>query len=150
MQYKKLLIHYEKEIRRHIEIFLELCQACQKITFTPLITHGDISTNVLVKSPDNIYIIDWDELRLAPAERDIWMLDDRPGFMEGYKSIRPDFVVNKDMRGFCILKYYFERMMHYFSEILNESADSEDRMECINKLGQGRMAGWILPKVEAI
>jgi hypothetical protein len=45
-------------------------------------------------------------------------------------------------------QYYFERMIYYFSEISNESADSGSRIEHIKKLAKGQMAGWILPKVE--
>jgi len=150
LRFKKLLLKYEDEVRHNIDKLLSISKLCKERTDKLVLTHGDISTNVLVKSPDNIYIIDWDELRLAPAERDIWMLDEHPDFMKGYKNIRPDFTVNSNMRSFCILQYYFERMMYYFSEILDDMADSDYRMKCIKKLEQGRMAGWILPKLKEV
>lgn len=148
LEFKNLLSVHEKEIKRHRNEFLRLGKLSQKEQRNLVITHGDMPTNVLVKSPDDIYIIDWDELRLAPAERDLWMVDERPEFMAGYKSIRPDFIVSRNRRSFCILQYYFERMIYYFSEILNESTDPGSRIERIKKLAEGRMAGWILPKVD--
>ena len=132
------------------ERFLYLARLCKQEPYKLVITHGDIATNVLVKSPNDIYIIDWDELRIAPAERDLWMIDEHPEFIQGYKSVRPGFIINRNMRGFCILQYYFERMMHYFSEILNDSINSNARLELVQKLARGRMAGWILPKVEEV
>lgn len=149
-EFKKLLHLHEDEVRHFKALFQRLCKLCKEEADTRVLTHGDAATNVLVKSSDDIYIIDWDEMRLAPAERDLWMSDERPGFMEGYKSIRPDFSVNKNMRSFCILQYYFESMLYKFAEILKETADSDSRLKWVQKLAQGRMAGWRLPKMEEI
>lgn len=149
-EFKNLLREYKNEILLYKDIFLDVCNLCKNDTPNLVLTHGDVYTNILVKSPYDIYIIDWDELRLAPAERDLWMHDEVTELLEGYKIVIPNFVINKNMRSFCILQYYFERMNYYFSDILNESLDDEFRLLRIKKLGQNRMAGWILPKVEEV
>jgi hypothetical protein len=48
-----------------------------------------------VKAPDDLYIIDWDELRLAPPERDLWMLDDLSGCVEAYQKKKTRFEVDR-------------------------------------------------------
>jgi ribosomal protein S18 acetylase RimI-like enzyme len=113
-------------------------------------THGDAPGNVLVKSPDDIYIIDWDELSLAPPERDMWMIDHLPEFMDGYKSILPEFFLDSDMRNFCVLKYYFQRNMHYFFEILKETATSKERLKQVEKFDYELKEGWMKPKLAQV
>ncbi|MCS5710532.1 phosphotransferase [Candidatus Berkiella aquae] len=145
---KSLLQMHEAQNQRYIAELETLGEQCQKKHEALVITHGDIATNILVKTPDDIYIIDWDEMRLAPAERDLWMKEEVAGFLEGYQSVRPDFQVDKTYRRFCILQYYFERMNLYFSDILNTSASDDFRLKRIERLAQGKMAGWNLHKVE--
>lgn len=149
-KFQALLRTHEKEIRDHLAKFIQLKEHCRKHFSNFVITHGDIKNNVLVKSSRDIYIVDWDELRLALAERDLWMMDQHQQFIDGYKNVRPDFVANSNIHSFYILQYYFERIMYYFAEILNEANSTAYRLERIQKLAQGRMAGWFLSKIEEI
>jgi len=145
---KKLLSEHEAEVYTDKNELIRLAALCKDQSSALVITHGDLSTNVLIKSPDDIYIIDWDEMRLAPAERDLWMLDERPSFLIGYQSIRPDFQIDKNRRSFCILQYHFENMMLKFTEILNKERDAQERLERVEKLAVAGLAGWRLPKVK--
>jgi len=54
-------------------------QKCQGDTSHFYITHGDAGGNLIV-SGDRFAIVDWDEHRLAPPERDAWVMccQDRP------------------------------------------------------------------------
>jgi len=89
-------------------------------------------------------------MRLAPAERDVFMNDSNAEFMAGYKSIRPDFIVDLELRRFCILQRYFERMNIYFAQILDNSAPEEYRLDRLKKFSKGRLAGDCLAKLEEI
>lgn len=150
MQLKTLLQQHEVQNRRYILALAELGLRCKENPPPLVITHGDIATNILVKSPDDFYIIDWDEMRLSPAERDLWMLEQVAGYIDGYKSVRSDFTVNAYCRRFCILQYYFERMNLHFSDILNAELNEDFRIKRVQKLAQGNMAGWNLPKVAEV
>lgn len=144
---KKLLQTHEQVIRGHLARFLSLTKACRNEPCAFVPTHCDAPGNVLVKAPDDLYIIDWDELELAPPEQDLWIVDHEPGFFEGYKTIRPDFVMNQNMRSYFILKYYFRRLMYYCADILDENAASEHRQGLLKALDQGQREGWMLPKL---
>ncbi len=148
--FQKVLRQHEPEILEFAEEFNRLAKICSKKQRAMVLTHGDAPGNVLVKSPDDIYIIDWDELSLAPPERDMWMIDHFPEFMEGYKSVFPDFIQDADMRSFCVLKYYFQRSMHYFSEILKETAPPSERFKHLEKLEYELEQGWMQPKLEDV
>ena len=146
---QKVLFAHEKDIHRHYSKFLQLGILCRSQPCELVITHGDAPGNVLVKSQEDIYIIDWDETMLAPAERDLWMVDHLPDFISGYESIQLSYAINKDMRSFYILKYYFRSMMHYFSEILGRG-DQEYRLIHVNNLEENLLTGWMMPKLNEI
>jgi hypothetical protein len=67
--------------------------------------------NVPVNSFEDICLIDWDEVLLAPAKRDTWIMDHFSRFINGYRYTRPGYVVNANMRSFFIYKYYFGSMI---------------------------------------
>lgn len=149
-EFQKVLKRNEGNIRQLIEEFNRLAKICGKKIRPLVLTHGDAPGNVLMKSFDDIYIIDWDELMLAPPERDIWMVDHHPEFMEGYRSVLPDFAPDMDMRSFCMLRYYFRTTMHYFSEILKDSLYADERLDYLKKYEEEITTGWMMPKLEGI
>ena len=148
-QFKKLLQSHETEIRKYVAELMHITDACKKQQPDLVLTHGDIITNVLVKAPNDVYIIDWDEMRLAPAERDLWRKDENAEFMNGYKSVRPNFTMNKDLRRYCMLQYYFDRMNIYFVEILNPNATNEYRLNRLQRFASGNLAGSNQAKFES-
>jgi hypothetical protein len=146
---QKVLRAYEVEIRGYLAAMLRFGERCREQDGPLVITHGDAPGNVLVRAPEDIYLIDWDEIILAPPERDLWMMDHHADFMEGFRSVMPDYRIDPDRRGFCILKYYFRGMMHYFSEILG-AGDEACRLGHVRALEENLLRGWMLPKLESI
>jgi Phosphotransferase enzyme family len=49
-----------------------------------VITHGEPHGGNLIRTEDGLRLIDWDTVAMAPAERDLWMLDD--GTAESLRS----------------------------------------------------------------
>lgn len=150
--YRAVLKKHEAVIRDLRAEFDRLAALCKNMNAATVLTHGDAPGNVLVGSaPDDIHIIDWDEALLTAPERDIWMIDHVPGFMEGYNSLRPDFRVNANLRSFYVLKYYFQRNMHYFAEILKEPLGRKARMDFVEKLDLAiGPEGWMTPRLDEV
>lgn len=146
-QLKILLQEHEAEVRKYMDEFATIAASCKANTKSLVLTHGDLGNNILAKTPDDLYIIDWDEMRLAPAERDVFMNDENAEFMAGYKSIRPDFIVDLELRRFCILQRYFERMNIYFTQILDNTNPNEYRLDRLQRFAKGRLAGDCVPKL---
>src|SRR5262249_21693617 len=121
---------------------------CRQTTFDLVITHGDPGGNVLVKSPSDLYLIDWDEILLAPAERDLWIHDDRPEFMAGYRPVRPEYRVNELARKYCLCSQYFDYMAYYLSDILGDLPVNR-RAALVNDFEQ-MFDDWIKPYIESI
>jgi len=117
---KSLLSKKQNEILKFFDNFLRIAEKCRKQKWHMVITHGDAPGNILVKSPKDFYIIDWDDILLAPAERDLWFLAEKEKFMDGYKSISPKFQMNKDVVNYYIYSRYFNDLIEYWREIAGE------------------------------
>jgi len=49
-----------------------------------VVTHGEPHSANMIRVEDDLFLIDWDTVGLAPPERDLWMLDD--GSVDGYRA----------------------------------------------------------------
>lgn len=110
-------------------------------------THGDVMGNVLVRTPKDICLIDWDEMEFAPPERDLWRVADKPEFMAGYRRVRPGFNPDPDALKHATLKNYLEGIPIYLEAILDEKRGADARMEQVRKLEAKRLQGWMKPLV---
>lgn len=147
---QQVLHQYQDTTRLYIAEYLRLIEHCSQKPCAFVVTHGDVNGNVLVKSPDDFYIMDWDEMELAPAERDMWLFADKPEFMAGYKTSRPDFTLDDDHLKHAILGNYFEGLMIYLTEALNENADTDYRLKHTQKLKEKRFKRPCHPLIQYI
>jgi spectinomycin phosphotransferase len=64
------------EIMNILERTLEIGRKLQSQSLPFVLCHSDIHTaNVLVDAKNKLYIVDWDEVRIAPKERDLLFVD---------------------------------------------------------------------------
>lgn len=145
-----LLLKYADDTRACIDAFFHLKKICSEKPCTFVNTHGDVVGNVLVKSPQDVYLIDWDEMERGPAERDLWALGDKPEFMAGYTAARPGFTPDPDALKHAWLKNYLEGIPIYLGPIMDDRNDMELRLKQVQKLEAKRLNGWMKPKVREI
>ena len=147
---QETLRRYAEETRAFVDAFFRLAKICSEKPFTFVNTHGDVVGNVLVRSPQDLYLIDWDEMELGPAERDLWSLGEKPEFMAGYKAARPEFMPDPDAIKHAWLKNYLEGIPIYLSPILDDRNDMDARLKQVKKLEDKRLNGWMKPKLKEI
>jgi hypothetical protein len=145
---RDVLRRREALIRRHYAALQRLIDQCRHAAFEMVITHGDAGGNVMMKAPTDLYIMDWDEILLAPAERDLWVHDQNPAFMAGYRQARPHYQTNILARDYCICSQHFDYMAYYLPEITGALSDAYRR----EKLGEfsDYFDGWIKPFLDKI
>src|SRR5207237_3649755 len=88
---KRHLDERSDDLRREWEEFLELARTCRAERFEMAITHGDWIFNLLQRPGGPLHLVDWDEMLLAPPERDAWYELYWPGYLEGYRRVRPGY-----------------------------------------------------------
>ena len=143
-----LLLEYESEIRRHYASLQRIIDECSYNNFHLVITHGDAGGNVLVKAPTDLYLIDWDEILLAPPERDLWTHSSNPAIMAGYRSVFPQYQMNEVARKYCTCSQYFDYIAYFLAEILGDSPEP-NRQNKLRDLGD-YFEGWIRPYIDDI
>lgn len=45
-----------------------------------VVTHGEPHPGNILRTPAGLRLVDWETVRLAPAGRDLWLVDDRPAY----------------------------------------------------------------------
>ena len=143
---KALLTKYLEEINHDYTNFMQLCQVLKTKEFAMVITHGDPGGNILAKSPTELYLIDWDNILLAPPERDTWFFQHETEFIRGYRSIFPKYQANEELSHFFTYKRYFEDLVEYFAEILGDGAEVH-RQKNLNGLESDCLEGWLRPSI---
>jgi spectinomycin phosphotransferase len=139
--------HKRDEIHSIVERAEQLAQALQQRNCALVVCHADLHAgNVLVGANDTLAIVDWDELILAPKERDLMFVgggiggvwntgDEEELFYQGYGKTEIDPVV---------LAYYrYERIVAdiaaYAAQIFGVQGSVEDREQGLRELmGQFR------------
>ncbi|MCL2495406.1 MAG: aminoglycoside phosphotransferase family protein [Oscillospiraceae bacterium] len=82
------------------------------------ITHGDAGGNVLVFG-ENYHIIDWDDPRLAPPERDAWFWMHRPWAMRAFHGALRENHIEYTLRPVRLAYYCYYMYFFYLNEILD-------------------------------
>lgn len=146
-----LLSERQTEILDFYKEFLQVSEDCQNKKYELFITHGDSPGNVLVKSPKDIYIIDWDDILLAPVERDLWFLKTNQNFMSGYQFIFPEFSFNEQLTNYYILSRYFNDLIEYWADITGPF-DSSHRLSNFEQMRKElfKKSGWLYPVVKGV
>ncbi len=115
----ELITLHSDMLHNHYIIFEKICKKQQEINHEGkfVVTNGDAPGNVLAKSRTELFITDWDDLRFANQERDLWFLDHEADFMQGYRKVFPEFKINLLNKYFCVLNYFFNSCAQYMNEI---------------------------------
>lgn len=138
------LLPKKDEIQTDWQALQEMQRRVQS-TFDPnkfKVTHSDGPGNIIRKG-DELYLIDWDDLKLAPVERDIWIHVGNPSnaavnrrFMSRYKKHFPDYEVDENWFRFYLYWKHFEYMTISLRVIFDPDF-SYRRNRAINNLKEG-------------
>lgn len=110
-----------KETRAILEGQREIIEHCKErlMAFSALklgdearfcLTHGDAGGNCILRDKDFV-IIDWDQVMLAPAERDIWYFMQQWWQLDLIREILEPLGISVDSDRMC---YYCYRMFFYY------------------------------------
>ena len=118
-----------------------LADECRKDKSGFFITHGDAGGN-MIKTDSDYFIVDWDEAKLAPPERDAWNMLTYAGksgwarclFENALKSALIDYKLkDKRLLYYCYYYYFF-----YMTEYL----DSYMQIGDIHEEIMNYFSGW--------
>lgn len=91
-------------------------------------------------SSDHLVLIDWEGLKLAPVESDLFMFFHNPfwnDFYKRYKEIRPDFVMDEKTLEFYMLRRKLEDMWADLERLLYDEMSEEQHDKALTLLISG-------------
>ena len=145
---KTLIKSKKDQINTLWKTFQSLSTQCKKLDYVPTITHGDAFGNVMVDNSERIYLVDWDDILLAPPERDTWFSLDRyslESFTNTYTKYFPQHQPNHIFRDYYLLLRYFEDLEGFLHEILTRA---EDEVKQANYQELIALFKWLDPVID--
>lgn len=157
---QRLLHRYQEQIERDWATLLALAQSCRAAVWTPQLTHGDaLGDNVIAGDDGRLYLIDWDGLLLAPAERDAWFFLHEAGlstaaflghdaaevmaFLPLYQQVFPAYRPDPLRYRFYLFMRFFQDLLDYLVNIV-DSPSVEQQQFNLGELEQ-TCFGWLWP-----
>lgn len=123
-------------VERWIGRIKELSEKMKSASWTMVLCHTDLHHWNLMQE-ENLLLIDWEGLKLAPAEADMIFLTDRPyfkQFMEVYQQYHGEYRMNKDALLFYQLRRKLEDIWEFTEQLLYEELDAKEKDKIIGFL----------------
>ena len=144
----------EQDVER-VQEWGDRLRVCRDIEF--VITHGDGPGNVVKDESGEIYLIDWDDVLLAPRERDTWFHlrdsgaqdnnayhGDGPAFLGYYRRICPGYKVNYVALSFYVCLRYLDDLDGFISRIMEPGQALAEKKKHLALLEKDCL-GWLRP-----
>jgi hypothetical protein len=91
--------------------FQALSRACRAEQFELVLAHGDWPFNLLRTSDGTLHLVDFDELLLAPAERDTWFDAGDDAFLRAYRARHSAYARHDLATAFYVHSRFFEDLV---------------------------------------
>ncbi len=140
---RNTLLPYEHTIKEAVHTLQKLAASLQKGTpHRPrnVLCHTDLHGWNLMWA-DKLILIDWEGLRLAPAEADLFTFTDgfffdyaREEFMEIYQSVRKDYTENGDTMRFYRLRRRLEDIAEFAHSMIYDGLSPADTAAALQYL----------------
>jgi fructosamine-3-kinase len=144
---KEMLLPYRQEILDDFNKFLEVIEQCKKKPQTSyVLTHGDIPINVMENKKGEQYVIDWDDILLAPPERDLWFFKDTPSLLNQYRKTFTNYKINNVFYKYYLYWRLFSDMYAFIKEIRSNKSE-EHRRKNLKELKEDYL-DWLRPIIK--
>ncbi len=132
-----LLGVYIKPLEQYIDRAERLATDIRRSNPKMVLCHTDIHNWNLMQSDEQIILIDWEGLKLAPAEADLMFFVDKPyydAFINTYQRFHKDFAINMDTLLFYCIRRKLEDIFEFTEQLLYDKQDEQERNETIKLL----------------
>lgn len=134
-----LVNSYITQIDNLISTVEELSKHLKKCNLRMVLCHTDLHYWNLMQSREQLMLIDWEGLKLAPVEADLMFLIDKPyyeEFLSIYQKTHEKFVINPDVLKFYQGRRKLEDIWEFIEQLLYDNQDEKERSVTLNYLTQ--------------
>ena len=144
-----LLVPQADTVTAFLARLRELADLSRDLASSNVLCHTDIHRwNLLIDADDALTIIDWEGVKLAPAEHDLFAFngDDFPAFLDAYLGAGGVRDLHAETFGFYFYRRNLEDLTDYIVRILHENDDTQSAMD-VGATRSECLASW--PHMEA-
>ena len=135
----KMLAPYRKNMIRLSGVLTRLSDSLKASSPRMVLCHTDAHNHNVMQSGDQLYLIDWEGIRLAPPETDFIFFVDKscyPVFLGNYKKAHKDFVIDNSALSFYRLRRILEDLWQWIEQLLFDEQDDRQREQTMDFLGR--------------
>lgn len=111
-----------------------------RTAYSPLVLcHGDAHGNNVIQG-DRLVLADWEDLRLAPAEADLFIHAWHPhggALLEAYAAARPGYRIHQELLHFYVLRRRLEDVWVDIQRLTEEAPPEAERANLLDYIHQG-------------
>lgn len=124
------------KLHKRIQQLYELSQRLRGKTFDRHLCHTDVHGWNLMAS-DHLVLVDWEGLRLATPEADLYMFLHKlwwDCFWTYYRRFRPGTELNPELMEFYLLKRKLEDIWEFLSRLMYDDLNQKTYTQCLTNL----------------
>ncbi|MEE6261556.1 aminoglycoside phosphotransferase family protein [Plantactinospora sonchi] len=122
---RKLLTVHAGRVAEWLADFDRLAARVAASGVEPVVTHGEPHPGNLLRTADGLRLIDWETVRVAPPERDLWLVTDDPDLLAEY-SRATGHPVDPAGLAFHQLRWRLADVAEYVDELRRPHGESAD------------------------
>ena len=137
MDLKCLLGAHRKPLEQSIDRVEGLSEILRRSNPKMALCHTDIHNWNLMQRDEQLVLIDWEGLKLAPVKADLMFFVDKPYydvFMNIYLKLHKDFLINTDALLFYHIRRKLEDIWEFIEQLLYDNQEDKERNETIKVL----------------
>jgi spectinomycin phosphotransferase len=138
-QLKEMLLPYQDKILEMISDEKELAQDRKTFCFDFRLCHTDLHTGNMMATPNGLILVDWEGLKLAPIEADLFLLRGQPyyeTFLRYYQTYRKDAEINEKTMTFYQNRRRLEDIWEFVEQLCFDKMNEQQRQENLGYLKQ--------------
>ncbi|MBN1249872.1 MAG: aminoglycoside phosphotransferase family protein [Anaerolineae bacterium] len=152
---QRLLLPYADTVAALLARTKNLALLARRLAPPQVLCHTDIhAMNLLIDDRDTLTLLDWEGVKLAPAEHDLFAFngDDLPAFLEAYWRAGGVRQLNADVFGFYFYRRNLEDLTDWLVRILYENRSAVQDQVDLAGLRSDCIDGWpyLAPATEQI
>lgn len=133
----EVISEYTLQMNELIDEIEKLSRDLQKSPLRNVLCHTDLHNWNLMQTEEQLVLIDWEGLRLAPVEADFMFLVDQPyynTFLSVYRKRHPDFVLKPDVLRFYQVRRRLEDIWEWIEQLLFDQQETHERKKTLASL----------------
>ncbi|RAV15594.1 phosphotransferase family protein [Paenibacillus contaminans] len=133
----EVLSRYTEQTNQLISEMEKLSRDLRQRPLRNVLCHTDLHHWNMMQTEEQLVLIDWEGLRLAPVEADFMFLVDQPyydTFLHVYRKRYPDFVPQPDVLRFYKGRRKLEDVWEFLEQLLYDRQEADERTKTLAAL----------------